>query len=187
MASGASAGYLSIALVSFFSFIAHVSAITLAGALVINLDDDRARWNATLSQLASSVLVSSTPPGIVRIQGVAAESLDLHHLIVDGKLTRAAYNDIIAQDRIVTGDSLTLGALGCLQSHVLAWERIVELNQPALIFEDDVTISPDFDAGITLALHHLPDDFGLLYLANVIGDSVQKHLTPYDVSIFVQR
>ena len=157
------------------------SAPPLAATLVINLDADRARWERTSSQLALSAVASGAHAGVVRVPGVVAGGLNLHALVLAGNLSRAAYNDIVTQDRVIGGESLTLGALGCLESHVIIWRQIVELGQPALVLEDDVTLAAGFDEGLARALSHLPDDFGLLYLANIIGKLVEPHLLPYDV------
>ena len=159
-----------------------ISSNSLAGALVVNLDVDRTRWEQASAQLAASATIKETPQGFSRISGTAAASLDLPRLVADGSITPDAYNDIIEQDHVVTGVELTLGALGCLESHVKAWRSVVATGAPMLILEDDVMLASGFDAGLVEALAHLPGDFGLLYLANVIGAVVEPHLQPYDVS-----
>lgn len=172
---------LGSALLSFELRLVSASAAPLVGAFVVNLDADRDRWSGIAQQLSESTLIQQAPLRFSRIRGVAAPDMNLHLLVVEGKLTLDAYNDIVEQDSIVSGERLTLGALGCLESHVLAWRRVVEIGAPALILEDDVTFSVDFDAGLAAALSHLPSDFGLLYLANVIGDVITPNLLPFDV------
>ena len=158
------------------------SSISLGGAIIINLDTDRSRWERTSAQLSASALIWGTPGGFSKISGTVAATLDLPRLVADGSLAPEAYNDIVEQDHAVTGVELTLGALGCLDSHVKAWRSVVAAGVPMLILEDDVTLTTIFDVGLAEALGHLPADFGLLYLANVIGAVVRPHLLPYDVS-----
>jgi glycosyl transferase family 25 len=40
------------------------------------------------------------------------------------------------------------GELGCYISHLLAWEKCVELNEPIVVLEDDFEVSEDFAAGL---------------------------------------
>ena len=155
--------------------------VSLVGALVVNLDVDAARWTSMVQKLMTSSLIRDTQLGYSRIRGVWAPELDLQRFVLEDKLTLGAYNDIVEQDSVVTGETLTLGALGCLESHVQAWRRVVEIDAPMLILEDDVTFSVDFDAGLAAVLTQLPADFGLLYLANVVGDVIVPNLRHYNV------
>lgn len=40
------------------------------------------------------------------------------------------------------------GELGCYVSHLLAWEKCVEINEPIVVMEDDFELTGDFEAGI---------------------------------------
>lgn len=40
------------------------------------------------------------------------------------------------------------GELGCYVSHLLAWEKCVELNQAIVVMEDDFELTADFEAGM---------------------------------------
>ena len=51
---------------------------------------------------------------------------------------------------------MTAGALGCFESHVHAWERVVAEGTPAVIFEDDVVLRDDFDPWMSRVLENLP-------------------------------
>ena len=161
------------------------SRVALSGVLVVNLDRDVEAWKTTHSQLASSSLLARTPTGIRRLRATDASEIDLDSFLGSERLTPAAYNDIVEEDRVVAGVQLTLGALGCLESHVAAWRRVVDAGAPMAIFEDDVELVAEgaaFDSGLALALSRLPPTFGLLYLANVIGDAITPSLAPFDVS-----
>ena len=162
------------------------SNVSLVGSLVVNLDADTARWSSMVEQLTTSSLIRDTRLGYSRIRGVWADDIDLHRFVLEDKLTQGAYNDIVEQDSVVTGETLTLGALGCLESHVQAWRRVVEIGAPMLILEDDVAFSVDFDAGLAAVLSQLPADFGLLYLANVVGDVIAPNLRHYNVRYDMQ-
>jgi len=41
-------------------------------------------------------------------------------------------------------NALSNGELGCFSSHFLMWQHCVALNQPLIVMEDDVVISPEF-------------------------------------------
>ena len=160
--------------------------VTLGGSLVVNLDSDMSRWDASIVQLSSSSLLRDLPLGITRVAGVSAVDIDLPEFVNGKKLDPKAYNDIVSWDHPVAGVRLTLGALGCLESHVAAWRRVVEVGKPMLVFEDDVTLLEGFDAGLANALAHLPSDFGMLYLANILGEVIEPNLKPFDVSSCVR-
>ena len=54
---------------------------------------------------------------------------------------------------------------GCALSHRRIWEDIVYKNYAyALILEDDVTLSEDFEKQIENAIYEIPDDFDILYI-----------------------
>jgi glycosyl transferase family 25 len=40
------------------------------------------------------------------------------------------------------------GELGCYVSHLLAWEKCVELNEPIVVVEDDFEMTAEFEAGL---------------------------------------
>ncbi|KGQ52452.1 glycosyl transferase [Gallibacterium anatis 10672-6] len=42
------------------------------------------------------------------------------------------------------GRNLSLGELGCYASHYSTWKKCLELNQPIIVLEDDVTILENF-------------------------------------------
>lgn len=45
------------------------------------------------------------------------------------------------------------GELGCYASHMLAWEKVLELNEPCVILEDDFILSKEFMSGIAVCEH----------------------------------
>ncbi|MGY5451298.1 glycosyltransferase family 25 protein [Agarivorans sp. MS3-6] len=54
------------------------------------------------------------------------------------------------------GSGLNAGELGCFASHFLIWQRCIELNEPVLVFEDDVLIPDDFSQIFSLLDDVLP-------------------------------
>lgn len=41
------------------------------------------------------------------------------------------------------------GELGCYVSHLLAWEKCIELGEPIVVLEDDFHLTPDFEDGLS--------------------------------------
>lgn len=62
--------------------------------------------------------------------------------------------------------ALTLGEVGCTLSHVRAWRRVVELNKPCLILEDDATLISRALSNLGGVLHDLSQlEYSLCYFA----------------------
>lgn len=47
------------------------------------------------------------------------------------------------------GRAAELGEIGCYASHMLAWQKALELNEPCVILEDDFVLSKEFIRGVT--------------------------------------
>ncbi|MCG7496814.1 glycosyltransferase family 25 protein [Vibrio sp. Of7-15] len=56
------------------------------------------------------------------------------------------YND--KEFQFNCGRPAALGEIGCYASHYLAWQKCVELNEPILVFEDDLSIEDGFHSSI---------------------------------------
>jgi len=66
--------------------------------------------------------------------------------------------------------------IGCAMSHVKAWKTVLENNhQYALILEDDVSFTPDFNMVLEKALKKIPKDFDMLYLGYNVGTQDGSH------------
>ena len=60
---------------------------------------------------------------------------------------------------------MTVGAWGCLRSHVRVWEDVMSAGlDSVLIFEDDAVFGPDFATDVEAFLAEVPDDWGQIYL-----------------------
>ncbi|MEZ8013643.1 MULTISPECIES: glycosyltransferase family 25 protein [Vibrio] len=58
------------------------------------------------------------------------------------------------------------GEIGCYGSHYLAWERCIQLNQPVIVFEDDVVVDVDvFGKTVQFASKHI-EECGFMRLEN---------------------
>ncbi len=74
-----------------------------------------------------------------------------------------------------------MGALVYLEAYVRAWERVVELNRPMIIFEDDAQLKSDIiDDVMPQLLKALPTNFGLLYFGNLVDDPTLPLFTDYN-------
>ena len=59
------------------------------------------------------------------------------------------------------GTPTTIGEIGCLLSHYSLWEKCVKLNEPIVIFEDDVELM-GYDESISIDASKV---FNFFYLA----------------------
>jgi len=92
----------------------------------------------------------------------------------EGILSENAIQDILMDTVTAWGLSMTQGGLGVLMSYLNLFQKISELDSPAITFEDDVEIDNLFDEKLKMILSELPNDFDYCYLGH--GDTdVEKH------------
>lgn len=60
------------------------------------------------------------------------------------------------------------GELGCYASHYLLWQKCIELNEPIIILEDDVTISENLGIYLSI-LKEKTNAYGFLRLESEVG------------------
>ena len=82
----------------------------------------------------------------------------------DGVLSENAIQDVLMDTVTAWGLSMTQGGLGVLMSYLNLFEKISELDSPAITFEDDVEIDDSFDDKLKMILSELPNDFDYCYL-----------------------
>lgn len=154
------------------------SFMPVAGCLIIG---DNKNTEQSIQKLHENhPFIKLLPRDIETIPAVEGEQVDLYGYLRENKLSKAAYNDMIRQDQVVGGHYLTSGALGCLEAHVRAWTRVLEINQPMLVLEHDVTLEKGlFDDVIPYLIYSLPTNFSLLYFGNLVGDEMKPNLTDY--------
>lgn len=134
---------------------------------VVNLPYRHERWMETRRHLSQSKVLSEQK--IQRHTAIVGKDQNINELWKTKRLSSHAYRSILSP-RTVTGIFMTDGGLGCLLSHIELWKKAIELDHPILVFEDDVQLSPEFDQLFPELLRQLPDDFGLLYLADMVNN-----------------
>lgn len=132
-------------------------------SLLINLKRRRDRLEYFLE--ANGHLLSD----IDLIPAVDGRELDIEGLNSMGFDTDKDWRDPIRKTK------LTRGEVGCFLSHWKAWERVVELGEPAIIFEDDAILGDRFDEARTRILL---EEHDLLYLAH--REMQPEHARPID-------
>jgi hypothetical protein len=164
---------------------AQATPTRIGAVVVVNMDSDRAEWAYVSRELAASAILSAVPGGIQRLSAVRGADIFPYDALLAGRLTRHSYTHIVGGR--VRG-SLSPGALGCLESHVRVWRRIVTENVTTAVFEDDVGLRESaaaFDAGLTRALAALPSDFDLFYFGNIIGADAEPFHAVYNVRMIM--
>lgn len=117
---------------------------------LINLDKDTSRLRAMSQQLAELCLPFER---IEAVSGTNMPSWLRPYFLDDG-------GQIIA--------NLTPGEVGCYASHLLAIEKAVEQNRPAIVLEDDLRLHAHFRDVLDLAAQ-LPADLDMLKLTRLGG------------------
>lgn len=77
------------------------------------------------------------------------------------------------------------GGLGCAESHIAVWRQAAQTPGWTIVFEDDTTLRPNFDAQLARILTRLPPDASMLYFGNIIGSAIAKSLTEYDDTLWL--
>ncbi|CAF2234908.1 unnamed protein product [Rotaria magnacalcarata] len=157
--------------------------VAVGGCLIISFNENTTRLIENLYKEHS--FIKCFPFGVELVPRVDGQKIDLFNYLRENKTSRHTYNRLVRQDDIVNGEKLTIGALGCLESHVHSWERVVKLNTPMLILEEGTPL----DAGLLNTLfpylmYLLPRNFGIFYFGNLIGAEVQVNLIDYNALLW---
>jgi GR25 family glycosyltransferase involved in LPS biosynthesis/mannosyltransferase OCH1-like enzyme len=145
----------------------------ILNTFVISLKSSTARRTSIAAALNKTKLFEHGQWSFMTaIQG---NSLLYADLAKDGKITRDGLLSVWHK-RTVHGEYLTPGAVGCILSHREVWKKVGQMKGPVLVLEDDVTFVENFYSKLRNALVELPSDFGILYLADLVG-SAQTKLT----------
>ncbi len=105
--------------------------------LYINLQSRPDRKEGFLRELAQWLPESVT---VERIEAATPDQINPGHVWYDFK-------------NPITKQNPKAGEIACSMSHVIAWKRVVELNEPCIIFEDDARmLHPDESA---ILFHHI--------------------------------
>jgi GR25 family glycosyltransferase involved in LPS biosynthesis len=155
------------------------SHMPIGGCLVIGLE--KSNINYIQSMHKQYAFVKHLPLGIEPISSIDGQQIDLYTFLRENKFSKSIYNQLVIQNYLINGHNLTLGALGCLESHVRAWGRVVEVDRPMLILEDDTHFEAQlFDYILPYLLYSLPTNFSLFYFGNLVGENIQSNLIDYN-------
>ncbi|CAV27221.1 Glycosyltransferase [Vibrio atlanticus] len=121
-------------------------------SIIISLERKSERFLSSQEQLLNIKKLD-----IEKLSGVDA-SLSKDHPLMNRYDEAAFY--------ALNGRVAVPGEIGCYSSHYLAWEKCIELNQPIIIFEDDVMVDVDvFEKTVQHASEHI-EECGYIRLEN---------------------
>ena len=107
-------------------------------SFVINLASRSDRYKSFLKDV-KKIKSDSVELDLERFEAVNGMQYDHTRLLSEGMDTYRTWRDPYWNRK------LTKGEIGCLLSHVQLWEKCVDLNEPILIFEDDIKFLPSFN------------------------------------------
>jgi glycosyl transferase family 25 len=90
-----------------------------------------------------------------RIPAIIGKNIDWKN----GILTKVGMDDLeytMQKGKRRNHSSLSLGAVGCYLSHLEMMKKVVALNKPAIVCEDDIIFPPDFLEKVHDALRNVP-------------------------------
>lgn len=111
---------------------------------IINLDHDTHRWETVSKELTSKSITSETAQ-IKRFSAIYGKNLSPKELHANATEFATRF--------------VTRGIVGCYLSHRRLWEAVSASDEPyQIIFEDDVTITPDFWEKLHVVLQELEEN-----------------------------
>lgn len=126
----------------------------------INLEHRTDRREFIENELAKSCLLKHIAKRFPAIDGTTVDP----RTVEPGLLSQNAINDILKDEAVRYGLTLTQGGLGLLLTYVELFKIIKDMNSPVLLIEDDTTIDDTIDYYLPEVLKQLPEDFDLCYL-----------------------
>ena len=74
-------------------------------------------------------------------------------------------NKILENNLIKKIKGLKVGEIGCFLSHYFIWKKIIQLDKPCLIFEDDANICDDYTNKLNIIFEKgIPENFDILWI-----------------------
>ena len=110
---------------------------------------------------------------VIRIPTVNGRAESISKLANLGVISKVAF-ELLSTEAVSKGERFSVENLGRYMSHVKIWRTVIDLNQPAVILEDDVNVLPLFSSKIEKALTELPNDWGMLYLESLAPNDLVK-------------
>lgn len=134
---------------------------------IINLDRSVDRWNKIKNSFEQQNIY------INRFPAVEGKNLNLNELVKNKLITK----DLILNQkrpikRILYASN---GAIGCALSHKSVWDLCIKLNKPIMVFEDDITLKPDFMFNLKKYIQYVPQDRDIVYLS-ISGYNILKYI-----------
>jgi len=140
-----------------------------APLFVINLPRRGDRRKIAEQEVQYTRTLSNSPPQWV----AAVDGKELKNLRNDPDLSYRARRDI-TRIRSAHEGLHTPGAVACYKSHRKVWKHIIDNKIPrAKIFEDDFRVRKDVVANMKRVIEHLPQDFDVLLLCDLLVPELQ--------------
>ncbi|CAF1361619.1 unnamed protein product [Rotaria sordida] len=156
-----------------------ITHMPIGGCLIISLNPNTT--NLVENLYKEHIFLKYFPFGVQSLVGIDGQKIDLFNYLRENKISKYTYNQLISQDYIINGNYLTMGALGCLESHVRAWKYAVKLNMPMLILEEDVQLNKELlNIMFPYLIYSLPTNFSLFYFGNLVGKEMETKLIDYN-------
>jgi len=97
------------------------------------------------------------------------------HNITDYEFIEAFDKDEIMDVYTLKFKKISLGSTSLSLKHHLAYKKIAEEHDTALIFEDDVVLTDNFLNIFNTYIAQLPEDYDMLFIGNGCNLHIQKH------------
>lgn len=107
-------------------------------AFVINLAKNDLKYNS-FSERFYQKFPDSSKIQLIRFDAIDGMQIDHKHLLELGYDTYRSWRDPHFNRKF------THGEIGCILSHIGVWKKCIELDEPILVFEDDIEFSPNLD------------------------------------------
>jgi len=147
---------------------------------LVNLDRRKDRLEFISEEIKKSKLLSDRIKKWTAVDGREVNPGWIPYSLINKK----SYEDIVSGKPVVSGLSMTPGALGFYLTHTKLFEYSVEHNKTIYVMDDDVDINPKFDQDIKEILQELPNSFDFCYLGYY--DTVYEKI-PFSKKLFVPK
>jgi GR25 family glycosyltransferase involved in LPS biosynthesis len=136
---------------------------------VLNLIRRQDRRNHIIGEFSKSKILNNRYHFFESVDGSKMNDDDI-------RCDKSVLSDIAIQGFFNTenkqyGLDFTFGSYGILLTYLKLFQQLVDTNQCALIFEDDIVIDNNFDVVLTNIQTELPTNFDLCYLGYCCGES----------------